>query len=88
MIPPRCFTCNNFIADKYTTFIQKKDGRQLYKNVLDELGLARICCRKMLLTHIDVIEDTVMYSSVQTVMDESRTIFNAYIKKERMISCD
>jgi len=88
MIPPRCFTCNNFIADKYAMFIQKKDGRQLYKEVLDELNLPRICCRKMLLTHVDVIDDTVMYSSVESVMDESRTVFNAYVKKERTISCD
>ena len=88
MIPPRCFTCNKFIADKYDDFVQKKDGRQLYKDVLDDLGLSRICCRKMLLTHVDVIEDTAMYSSICSVMDDSRTVFNAYIKKERTISCD
>lgn len=88
MIPPRCFTCNNFIAHKYEEFNAKKDGRPVYKEILDELNLKRMCCRRMLLTHVDVIEDTAMYSCDRSFMDESRTVFNAHNTTDRIISCD
>ena len=30
-------------------------------NALDELGLTRYCCRRMLLTHVDLIEKLLRY---------------------------
>ena len=67
--------------------MKNKDGSGVYGPLLDQLGLPRICCRRMLLTHVEVIEDTVMYSSTKTVMDESGTIFNAFTENERTITC-
>ena len=88
MLPPRCFTCNNFLGHKWEAFTNRKDGRQAYKELLDELDLRRICCRRMLLTHVDITEDVAMYSSVTTVMDESKTIFDLYVKRNRTVKCD
>ena len=88
MIPLRCFTCNMFIGNKYTEFMAKKDGRPEYGKILDELGVKNLCCRRMLLTHVEVIEDTAIYSSITSVMDDSHTMFDAYVKKVRIVSCD
>jgi DNA-directed RNA polymerase subunit N len=77
-----------FIGSNYTDFMAKKDGRPEYGTILDELGVKNLCCRRMLLTHVEIIEDTAIYSSISSVMDDSHTMFNAYVKKARRVSCD
>jgi len=75
IIPIKCFTCGNVLADKYRYYqdevrrmkIQK--GIQLDKvvyltkehmdktpegEVLDQLGLINVCCRRHMLTHVDI----------------------------------
>jgi DNA-directed RNA polymerase subunit N (RpoN/RPB10) len=29
---------------------------QLYRDAMDQLGLKRYCCRRMIMTHVDLIE--------------------------------
>ena len=81
IIPIKCFTCGNVLADKYRlyrTLVAEKYGskaafaagvsedkvKYLTKNgskektadgiVLDELGLHKLCCRRHMLTHVDI----------------------------------
>lgn len=53
---------------------------------MNELGLTRICCRRMLLTHVDVIEDMIDYSSTNYVMDECNTTMSCLVEHERVVS--
>ncbi|MEE9410811.1 MAG: DNA-directed RNA polymerase subunit N [Candidatus Heimdallarchaeota archaeon] len=57
IIPVRCFTCGALIGDKWDDFTKNiKDGENPEK-VLDKLNLKRWCCRRMLISHIDLIDD-------------------------------
>ncbi len=57
IIPIRCFTCGTLIADKWDEFkIQIKEG-EIPEKTLDKLNVKRWCCRRMLVSHIDLIED-------------------------------
>ena len=75
IIPIKCFTCGNVLADKYRFFqnevrrIKMSQGLDVNKVVylnknkiektpegvaLDNLGLNSVCCRRHMLTHVDI----------------------------------
>ncbi len=63
MIPVRCFSCGQVIADKweeYDEHVNKKHEDP--GKVLDELGVKRYCCRRMLISHADLIDEVISYS--------------------------
>jgi DNA-directed RNA polymerase subunit N len=61
MIPVRCFTCGNVIADKWEEFSKRvKTGEEVDK-VLDDLDVKRYCCRRMLISHVNLIDEILKY---------------------------
>jgi DNA-directed RNA polymerase subunit N len=61
MVPVRCFTCGALIGDKWETFAQRVRNGEEPGQVLDDLGLTRYCCRRMLLSNVDVIDEVLKY---------------------------
>jgi len=61
IIPVRCFTCGSLIGDKWEDFaIRIKQGEDA-GNVLDSLGVKRYCCRRMLLSHVEIIDELLKF---------------------------
>ena len=49
MLPVRCYTCNKIIGNKEKQYEELvKEGFEM-RVILDELGLKRYCCRRMLM---------------------------------------
>lgn len=65
IIPIRCFTCGALIGDKWEPFISRVEGGENPKDVLDDLGVTRYCCRRMLLSHIEAIDDIIKYRGIE-----------------------
>ncbi len=65
IIPVRCFTCGNLVADKYSDFTSRVKNGEDPKKVLDSLGLKRYCCRRMLITSMDIIDQLMPYNEAQ-----------------------
>ena len=87
MLEVRCYTCNNVVGhlwDDYMKLRLECDG----KTCLDHLGLTRMCCRRMLLSHVPVIEDIVSYPNVNQTLDECNTMFYREVGHERTVLCD
>jgi DNA-directed RNA polymerase subunit N len=61
IIPVRCFSCGSLIGDKWEDFARRvKEGEDAGK-VLDSLGVRRYCCRRMLLSHVEVIDEILKF---------------------------
>ena len=60
MIPIRCFTCGKVISDVWDEYKERIKHDDPGK-VLDDLGIKRYCCRRMLLTHAELIDEVAPY---------------------------
>ncbi len=75
IIPVKCFTCGEVLADKYRYYLEQVKASKMKKGiaidsimyltkentdktaegeVLDELRLKKPCCRRHMLTHVDI----------------------------------
>lgn len=61
IIPIRCFSCGKPIAHLYEKYVERVKNGENRKKVLDELGLARYCCRAMFLGHVDLLETSAQF---------------------------
>ena len=78
IIPVRCFTCGNVLADKWIPYITTVQGEENKANegpdeptttyidlqnpkksiegtILDEMGLHKYCCRRMMISNAHLI---------------------------------
>jgi len=73
IIPIKCFTCGNVLADKYRYYQEQVRKGKFESNIqkviyltgadtektiegkeLDKLGIKNVCCRRHMLTHVDI----------------------------------
>ena len=61
IIPVRCFTCGKVVGSAFEPFVERSQKGEDPGEVLDDLGLKRYCCRRMILAHLDLIDDVLPY---------------------------
>jgi len=61
MIPVRCFTCGKVIANVWEEYERRVSEFENPGEVLDDLGIDRYCCRRMLLSHIKLVDTFAPY---------------------------
>ena len=61
MVPVRCFSCGKVIGSLYEQFKEKVKNGGSAEKALDELGVKRYCCRRMIFTQADLIDDIMKY---------------------------
>lgn len=62
IIPVRCFTCGSLVGDKWEEFKRRVLAGEEPKKVLDDMGIRRYCCRRTLLSHVDLLQDMLKFS--------------------------
>jgi DNA-directed RNA polymerase subunit N (RpoN/RPB10) len=70
IIPVRCYSCGKVIAHLWKEYLGRTTGEPAGEHpgehpgkVLDDMGLDRYCCRRMLLTHVDLIDKLLLYNT-------------------------
>ena len=61
LVPVRCFTCGNLIADKFEEYQNRVKSGEEPAKILDSLGIERYCCRRMLLTTVETIQQVIPF---------------------------
>ena len=63
IIPVRCFTCGKVIGNKWRKYLELLEEQKEMADIFKELGLNRYCCRRMIISHVDLIEKLLKYNS-------------------------
>jgi DNA-directed RNA polymerase subunit N (RpoN/RPB10) len=53
----RCYSCGKVIGGMWQRYQNKLKNNITPEKALDELGLVRYCCRTMLLSHVELIDE-------------------------------
>ena len=72
IIPVRCFTCGKVISGVYEEYKNRyaeykisidsdEKPKETPKEILDDLGLDRYCCRRMIISHVDLVGEAAPY---------------------------
>jgi len=72
IIPVRCFTCGKVVGDVFEEYKKRYDEykktlaanekpKETPKQILDDLGVDRYCCRRMIITHVDLLSEAAPY---------------------------
>ena len=65
IIPVRCFTCGKVIGNKWQRYLELLNEKKPMEEIFKDLGLNRYCCRRMIISHVDLIEKLLKYNSKQ-----------------------
>jgi len=61
MVPIRCFSCGKLIGDKFNEFETRTKNGEDPAKVLDDLGVKKYCCRRMMISAVDLIDQVLPY---------------------------
>lgn len=62
IIPVRCFTCGKVTGNKWQKYLDLIENNGDTAAALDAVGCKRYCCRRMILTHVDLIVKLLHYN--------------------------
>jgi len=63
IIPIRCFSCGKVTGDLWERYLRMIEDEGMQEgDAMDRLGLKRYCCRRMVMTHVDLIEKLLKYT--------------------------
>lgn len=57
MVPVRCFSCGKVIGHLYEQFRKMVEQGENPKKALDDMKLKRYCCRRMIFSQVDLIDE-------------------------------
>jgi DNA-directed RNA polymerase subunit N len=75
IIPVRCFTCGKLIGDKWEEFTRRVKAGENPGEVLDGLGVKRYCCRRMLLSHAEILDEVLRFYEEAEKRKEARNLY-------------
>ena len=67
LIPVRCFSCGKVIGHLWDRYVQCIEAGEEAGDVLTDLKVERYCCRRMFVSHVDLIDDIAPFSTTREI---------------------
>ncbi len=67
LIPVRCFSCGKVIAHLWDQYDERTKAGDDPGVVLTDLGVERYCCRRMFVSHVDLLDDVAPFSVAREI---------------------
>ena len=61
IVPVRCFSCGKPIAQDWEEYQKRAEKGDAPKKILDDMGHTRYCCRRVFLSHCELIDEIMRY---------------------------
>ena len=87
MFPVRCYTCNAVIAQLHPTYTDMLESGMSSKDALQRMNVARMCCRRMFLSHVDLFSNQIHYPNKDIVLDKGGTMLYRYSHSSHDVPC-
>jgi len=65
IIPIRCFSCCKLIAHIYKPYLELLEKGESSEEAFKKLGIERFCCKRMIVSHVDLIDDLLKFPRLQ-----------------------
>ena len=65
IVPVRCFSCGTVVGENYEKYKERVSRGEDPASVLDDLGIKKYCCRRMMFSHIDFIDELTRHKGVK-----------------------
>ena len=90
MFPVRCYTCGAVLAHLYPLYRQRQlsDAESPTGPLLDELKVHRLCCRRMFLGFVDLVQDQLDHPNIDRDLDHGGTRLLRFASEPRTMPCD
>ncbi len=73
ILPIRCISCGELIADKWEKFKDELALGKDPKKILDNLKVKKYCCRCMIITNVDLIDDIAIFKKKLLPRNETQS---------------
>lgn len=67
LIPVRCFTCNKEISSYHERYVELLKEENSEAEALKKLEITRVCCRRMLLCHVDIADKLMRLNGAEDI---------------------
>ena len=87
LIPVRCFSCGVVIGNKWNKYKTKLQEGKTEEVALNELKLTKYCCRRMMLSHVEKIDDHLAYLQASENKSNNQTVVSKVYETDEVLSC-
>ncbi|MCJ7650234.1 MAG: DNA-directed RNA polymerase subunit N [Candidatus Lokiarchaeota archaeon] len=61
----RCFSCGHLVANVYKPYLEALEKGESSEDSFEKLGIKRFCCKRMIVSHADLIDDLLKFPRLQ-----------------------
>ena len=88
MFPIRCYTCNAVLAHVHPSYEALTQQGCHARDAMTQLGVDRMCCRRMFLGYVDLTTDMVRFGNDSMCLDNGGTVLDRRVACSDVVSCD